>query len=118
VAEASPEADATTLMFEPGTGEVLDIPVPFQLIHDGEFVDYAEAALAQQFFARYLAAGGDAPSEDQCVGYKTPLFISDQPQTGVGRQRPWEENRPKVPRLGPVVACLGSCRLSECSRSW
>lgn len=72
------ESGSTTLMFEPGTGEVLEIPIPFSQIHDGEFVDYADEALAQQFFARYLAAGGTAPGLNQCIGYRRPLFLGGE----------------------------------------
>jgi hypothetical protein len=69
------DVTASTLMFEPGTGEVLEIPVPFSDIHDEELVDHAEAALARDFFGRYLASGGSVPRLDECVGYRTPLFL-------------------------------------------
>jgi hypothetical protein len=69
------EASAPSLMFEPGTAEMLEIPAPFSEIHDHEFVDYGDAALAQGFFTAYIASGGTAPAVGQCVGYKTPLFL-------------------------------------------
>ena len=65
-------------MFEPGTGEILEIPVPFALIHDEELVDYSNEALASEFFASYLASGGEAPDLRQCVGYRTPLFLGGE----------------------------------------
>lgn len=71
----SDEPSATTVMLEPGTGEVLEIPVPFEAIHDEEFAHYGDAALAADFFAQYLASGGQAPRFTECVGYETPLFL-------------------------------------------
>lgn len=69
------DASATSLMFEPGTGEVLEIPVPFADIHDQEFVEFGDAALASDFFSAYLATGAPPLDIDQCVGYVTPLFL-------------------------------------------
>ena len=69
------DASATSLMFEPGTGEVLEIPVPFADIHDQEFVEHGDAALASDFFAAYLATGSMRPGTAECVGYVTPLFL-------------------------------------------
>lgn len=72
---AANDASASSLMFEPGTGEVLEIPVPFADIHDHEFVEYGDAALASDFFAAYLATGAPPPGVRECVGYVTPLFL-------------------------------------------
>jgi hypothetical protein len=68
------ESRAVT-MFEPGTGEALEIPCDLLNFHESELVDYGEAALALSFYERWLASGGAVPSRDQCVGYKRPLFI-------------------------------------------
>ena len=35
-------------------------------------------ALASEFFASYLASGGQAPEFIQCVGYRTPLFLGGE----------------------------------------
>lgn len=72
------DPDATSLMFEPGTGEILEIPVPFTAIHDVELVDYRNEALASDFYAAYLVAGGQPPNSGQCVGYRIPLFLGGQ----------------------------------------
>lgn len=69
---------APSLMFEPGTGEVLEIPVPFALMHDEELVDYGNDALATDFFREYLASGAPGPGLTQCVGYRIPLFLGGQ----------------------------------------
>lgn len=67
--------DPEVLMFEPGTGEALEIPVPFSRFHDEELVDYADAALAVNFFDKWRRAGGQSPDFNECVGYRTPLFL-------------------------------------------
>mgnify|MGYP001268698153 CR=1 FL=1 len=72
------DPDATCLIFELGTGEVLEVPVPFIALHDEELVDYRNEALASDFFVAYLESGGRAPSTGQCVGYRTPLFLGGQ----------------------------------------
>jgi len=62
-------------MFEPGTGEALEIPVPFSRFHDEELVDYTEEALARSFFYQWQRSGGPAPTVSECVGYQRPLFL-------------------------------------------
>lgn len=69
-----PAQDPPVLMFEPGTGEVLEIPVEFSRFHDQELVDEPEAALAQGFFEAASGAGLRA-AFNECVGYKVPLFL-------------------------------------------
>lgn len=69
------DACASSLMFEPGTGEVLEIPVPFAAIHDEDLVDHRNEALASDFFAAYLDPGGQAAAITECVGYRPPCFL-------------------------------------------
>ena len=66
-----------TLLFEPGTGEVLNIPVDFVMFHDEEIADYSEDSLASEFFDEWFEsdAGCDIP-HDKCAGYKVPLFLN------------------------------------------
>lgn len=70
--------DPEVMMFEPGTGEALEIPVPFSRFHDEELVDYAEEALAREFFDQWLRSGGPSPTVSECVGYQRPLFLGGQ----------------------------------------
>ncbi|WP_338523928.1 T6SS immunity protein Tdi1 domain-containing protein [Pseudomonas batumici] len=63
------------LMLEPGTGEVLEIPVGFIQFHEEELVNYANEALAVDFFKQWLASGNLAPSRKQSIGYSVPLFL-------------------------------------------
>ncbi len=70
------------VMFEPGTGEAFEIPCHLVSFHDVELIDHAEAALASRFHAEWLAAGGAIPRQDQCVGYKIPLFLGGKDEVG------------------------------------
>lgn len=65
------------VLLEPGTGEVLEIPVSFELFHDEEIVDYRNEALASDFFEEWRRSSGwDQPLRlDQCVGYALLLFL-------------------------------------------
>lgn len=63
------------LMFEPGTGEVLEMPVNFVQFHEDEIVNYANEALALDFYNSWLSSGYSPPSYNQCISYKKPLFL-------------------------------------------
>lgn len=65
------------LLLEPGTGEVLEIPVTFAAFHDEELVEFPDAALATEFFDSWSVAHPSALPlrRDQCVGYRVPLFL-------------------------------------------
>lgn len=68
------------LLLEPGTGQALEIPVSFSMLHDEELVEYADAALASDFFAEWSEhAPGSLPlSTAQCAGYRVPLFLGGE----------------------------------------
>jgi hypothetical protein len=63
------------LMLEPGTGERLAIPRDLEKFHDAELVQFPDAALASEFFEKWLQSGGQAPLYSQCIGYKRPLYL-------------------------------------------
>lgn len=65
------------LLLEPGTGEGLEIPLPFGPFHDEELVEYREAALATNFFDAWAHDQGQALplAAGDCVGYRVPLFL-------------------------------------------
>lgn len=71
------EGHPLVLLLEPGTGEALEIPVPFSVFHNEELTQYADAALARDFFKIWSAANSDSLPlrRDQCVGYRVPLFL-------------------------------------------
>ena len=66
------------LMFEPGTGEVLEIPCNFLDFHNEEVVKYHDACLASQFFAEWQEKKPASLSPIECVGYKVPLFLDGE----------------------------------------
>lgn len=70
------------IMFEPGTGEALEIPCNIGSFHDEEIIEYGDAALASDFHKRWSANGGSAPQYRQCVGYKKPLFLGGTDELG------------------------------------
>jgi hypothetical protein len=63
------------VMFEPGTGEALEIPSNLLTFHHDELIEFGDAALAIDFHQRWLASGGAEPGYTQCVGYGKPLFL-------------------------------------------
>lgn len=68
------------LLFEPGTGEVLEVPCSFSTFHEFELVESPDAALAADFFKAWSNANPHAMPllRDQCVGYQRPLFLGGQ----------------------------------------
>jgi len=64
------------LMFEPGTGEVLEIPVSLHQFHEIEVVDFQNESLAVDFFKLWIERqNGKTLSHGECAGYKVPLFL-------------------------------------------
>lgn len=63
------------VMFEPGTGEALEIPANLSTFHNSGLLEFGEAALAISFYEKWRASGGAAPRFDQCIGYRIPLFL-------------------------------------------
>lgn len=79
-AERVENGQRLVLLIEPGTGESLEIPVSFEAFHEAELVDYADAALATEFFE---ALADKHPewipiARDACIGYRVPLFLGGQ----------------------------------------
>lgn len=66
------------LEFEPGTGQVLEIPVGLGPFHSEELVEFADDVVAKHSFQAWLAQGSPAPEWNQCVGYIKPLFLGGQ----------------------------------------
>jgi hypothetical protein len=63
------------VMFEPGTGQALEVPSNVETFHDDELVNFGDAALAFDFYRHWRASGGAQPEHTQCVGYRKPLFL-------------------------------------------
>ena len=74
-AKHNADGEPGVLMFEPGTGQVLNIPANFLSFHANELPQFSEAALARRAYEDWLANGGARPSVDECIGYSAPLFL-------------------------------------------
>ena len=70
------DGDMEVLLIEPGTGEALEIPVGIKEFHNVELVQYAADALAESFFRTWSESNERELKHTDCVGYKTPLFLS------------------------------------------
>jgi hypothetical protein len=66
------------VMFEPGTGEALEIPANVQTFHDIELIQDSDPALASNAHNEWLARGGAVPAYAECIGYKVPLFLNGE----------------------------------------
>ncbi|MFC9772548.1 MULTISPECIES: T6SS immunity protein Tdi1 domain-containing protein [unclassified Pseudarthrobacter] len=73
--------DPEVILLEPGTGEALEIPVPFSKFHDDALFEYRDSCLFPDWFAEWRAAGGAAPAFTECIGYKQPLFLGGEDTT-------------------------------------
>ncbi|WP_245235391.1 T6SS immunity protein Tdi1 domain-containing protein [Mesorhizobium erdmanii] len=75
------EGEPGVVMFEPGTGQALQIPANVQTFHEVELQDYEDAALASNFYKAWRGSGGAAPTYDQCIGYNVPLFLGGKDES-------------------------------------
>ncbi|MFI5729195.1 T6SS immunity protein Tdi1 domain-containing protein [Kribbella sp. NPDC051587] len=72
--------DPEVMIVEAGTGEALEVPVPFSKFHDEELVDYSEEALAVSFYLQWQSQTPSPLEFGQCVGYQVPLFLGGKDQ--------------------------------------
>jgi hypothetical protein len=63
------------VMFEPGTGQALNIPANIETFHDDELINFGDSALAIDFYRRWQKLPHTALAYDECAGYKRPLFL-------------------------------------------
>ena len=74
--ERSDDGEPLVLMLEPGTGDVLEVPIGFAEFHEAELVDVPDAAVASSFFETWLESPvGREPEDHECIGYRVPLFL-------------------------------------------
>ncbi|WP_205120388.1 hypothetical protein [Tenggerimyces flavus] len=69
------ESDPGVSMFEPGTGEVFEVPGRFTEFHDVELVEHVDEDLVTAYFTDWTAENTKPIPFDKCVGYRTPLFL-------------------------------------------
>lgn len=71
------KSKGTVLLFEPGTGEVLDIPASFEDFHEVEIAEYSGDSLASDFFEEWFSNNNKYELKyGECAGYKVPLFLN------------------------------------------
>lgn len=63
------------LMFEIGTGEVLEIPCNLHAFLNREIPLHSNECLASKFYSKWLRKKRIAVSYGRCIGYKVPLFL-------------------------------------------
>lgn len=67
----------TVLLFEPGTGDVFDIPANIADFHDVEIVEHHPDSLLSEYFEKWFEANDNFVLPiNKCVGYKVPLFLN------------------------------------------
>ncbi|MCR5738162.1 MAG: DUF1851 domain-containing protein [Eubacterium sp.] len=66
----------TILLFEPGAGTVLNIPVGIEEFHNVEIVEYNEDCLASRAFREWMEKNNYVLKNNECAGYKVPLFLN------------------------------------------
>jgi hypothetical protein len=72
------EGQPQILMFEPGTGEVLEIPCSFLDFHEYEIPNDHDACLSSEFFKGWTSQNSINLLTDKCIGYKVLLFLGGQ----------------------------------------
>jgi hypothetical protein len=70
------------VMFEPGTGEALEIPANIESFHEDELINFSDAALAMGFYKEWRNTARVELKYGQCVGYKRPLFLGGEDGLG------------------------------------
>jgi hypothetical protein len=70
------DGEPLVLLFEPGTGEALELPLSFGAFH-AQLDELRESALAASFFADWSSANASSlPLQPTaCVGYDVPLYL-------------------------------------------
>lgn len=63
------------LMFEPGTGCVLNIPCDFIKFHENEITTYSESCLSSDFFKIWIKNNNYNLKLNECAAYRIPLFL-------------------------------------------
>ena len=67
----------TILLFEPGTGDVLEAPMTFEEFHDETIALSPEDCIASEAYEEWREANNNyALPYNECAGYKVPLFLN------------------------------------------
>lgn len=66
------------LMFEPGTGDALEIPSNFTEFHDMQLTVHTTECLEPEYYAEWLDVGNEPLAHDRCAGYRVPLILGGE----------------------------------------
>ena len=75
------QGEPQILLFEPGTGEALNIDSDIMAFHNEVLIEQADAALATNWFDEWSNNTSNSIKHNQCVGYKQPLFLGGIDET-------------------------------------
>lgn len=86
------------LLMDVGYGDVYDVDFDVRGLLDDALLTDADTYLDVEWFARWTGAGGRAPGESECVGYRVPASSAEGTRSRTARS--------------PTSRCTGSCRRS------
>jgi hypothetical protein len=73
----SPAGDPLLLLFVPGEAEAYEMDLTLGDFHDGLAAEDPDGALAREYFEEWRSTSGVTElAQDECVGYKVPLFVN------------------------------------------
>ncbi len=70
--------DSNILMFEIGTGDVLNVPCGILEFLNVEIPVYNDACLSYSFYKEWVKYSGKKANINYCIGYKVPLFLGGE----------------------------------------
>lgn len=76
-ARTDAEGESQVLLFEPGSGDVYEIPATFAAFHQVELVEFPDPSLSTDLYREWRDASGygEPLGRDECVGYTVPLSL-------------------------------------------
>jgi hypothetical protein len=66
------------VMMDPGANEAYAIPSNILTFHETDLMEFTDDVLGSDFYGQWRARRGAMPLYEQCIGYKTPLFLGGQ----------------------------------------
>ena len=72
------ETQGNVLLFELGTGDILQIPCNLEDFLNKEIPQKPDACLAQSFFIQWQGYSKETLGYGDCAGYKIPLFLGGE----------------------------------------
>jgi len=80
--DRSEAGEPLILMFEPGTGDALEVPASFVEFHEVELKVHKTECLEPEYYDEWLSSGNEPLPHDRCAGYKVPLFLGGEDAVG------------------------------------